>query len=40
MPKTESRAIVDTEGFLPHTSHWGVFSARLHDDVLDVRPYL
>jgi biotin/methionine sulfoxide reductase len=25
--------------FLPHTSHWGVFSARLRDGRLDVRPH-
>ena len=29
----------DSEGFLPHTSHWGVFSARLRDGALDVRAY-
>ena len=29
----------DADGFMPHTSHWGVFSARLQDDVLEVRPY-
>jgi biotin/methionine sulfoxide reductase len=28
-----------TDGFKPHTSHWGVFSARMRDGVLDVRPY-
>ncbi|ATR19758.1 Trimethylamine-N-oxide reductase [Roseomonas mucosa] len=27
------------DGFLPHTSHWGVFSARLRDGALAVRPY-
>jgi len=27
------------DGFQPHTSHWGVFSARLRDGRLDVRPY-
>ncbi len=27
------------DGFLPHTSHWGVFSARWRNDVLDVRPF-
>ena len=26
-------------GFLPHTSHWGVFSARLRDGELEVRPH-
>ncbi|WP_292351890.1 molybdopterin guanine dinucleotide-containing S/N-oxide reductase [Mesorhizobium sp.] len=25
--------------FLPHTSHWGVFSARMKDGCLEVRPY-
>ena len=29
----------DADGFLPHTSHWGVFSARFRDGALDVRPY-
>jgi len=29
----------DGDGFLPHTSHWGAFSARLRGDTLDVRPY-
>ena len=24
--------------FLPHTSHWGVFSARWQDGELEVRP--
>ena len=27
------------DGFQPHTSHWGVFSARMRDGTLDVRPY-
>jgi biotin/methionine sulfoxide reductase len=27
------------EGFTPHTSHWGVFSARMRADALEVRPY-
>ena len=31
-PTTEPR-------FLPHTSHWGVFSARWWDDRLEVRPH-
>ena len=30
----------DADGFLPHTSHWGVFSARLRDSALEVRPFL
>ena len=25
------------DGFKPHTSHWGVFSARMRDDKLEVR---
>jgi biotin/methionine sulfoxide reductase len=25
--------------FQPHTSHWGVFSARMRDDRVEVRPY-
>ena len=34
----------DADGFLPHSSHWGVFSARLrsdalHGETLDVRPF-
>ncbi len=28
-----------TDGFRPHTSHWGVFSARMRDGKLDVRAY-
>src|ERR1700712_752563 len=28
-----------TDGFKPHTSHWGVFSARQSEDGLQVRPY-
>ena len=28
-----------SEGFKPHTSHWGVFSARLGEAGLEVRPY-
>ncbi|MDP3257404.1 MAG: molybdopterin-dependent oxidoreductase [Bosea sp. (in: a-proteobacteria)] len=28
----------DTE-FQPHTSHWGVFSARMRDGALEVRPH-
>ncbi|MDR6873479.1 biotin/methionine sulfoxide reductase [Bosea sp. BE125] len=27
------------EGFRPHTSHWGVFSARMKDGELEVRPH-
>src|ERR1700760_1466526 len=25
--------------FQPHTSHWGVFSARMRDGRVEVRPY-
>ena len=28
-----------SDGFKPHTSHWGVFSARHGEDGLEVRPY-
>ena len=28
-----------TDGFKPHTSHWGVFSARHSEAGLEVRPY-
>ena len=28
-----------TDGFKPHTSHWGVFSARHGEAGLEVRPY-
>ena len=28
-----------SDGFRPHTSHWGVFSARMRDGRLDIRPY-
>ncbi|MBN8942619.1 MAG: molybdopterin-dependent oxidoreductase, partial [Rhizobiales bacterium] len=31
--------LTDAAGFTPHTSHWGVFSARWRDGKLDVRPY-
>lgn len=27
------------EGFTPHTSHWGVFSARMREGQLEVRPH-
>jgi biotin/methionine sulfoxide reductase len=29
----------DEDGFRPHTSHWGVFSARMRKGELEVRPY-
>src|SRR3569623_1763242 len=32
-------ASLDAEGFTPHTSHWGVFSARMREGALEVRPY-
>ena len=28
-----------SDGFKPHTSHWGVFSARHSEAGLEVRPY-
>ena len=28
-----------SDGFRPHTSHWGVFSARLSEAGLEVRSY-
>ena len=34
-----SLAAARDEGFRPHTSHWGVFSARWQDGKLDVRPH-
>ncbi|MEA2783336.1 MAG: biotin/methionine sulfoxide reductase [Rhodospirillaceae bacterium] len=34
-----SLAATQDEGFRPHTSHWGVFSARWQDGKLDVRPH-
>lgn len=27
------------DGFQPHTSHWGVFQARMRDGELEVRPH-
>ncbi|WP_037072927.1 molybdopterin guanine dinucleotide-containing S/N-oxide reductase [Rhizobium sp. PDO1-076] len=29
----------DTDGFRPHSSHWGVFSARMVDGRLEVKPH-
>ncbi len=29
----------DMPVFLPHTAHWGVFSARMHNGLLEVRPH-
>jgi biotin/methionine sulfoxide reductase len=31
--------VPNEEGFTPHTSHWGVFSARMRAGTLEVRPY-
>src|SRR5262249_35489034 len=28
-----------SDGFRPHTAHWGVFSARMRDGRLEIRPY-
>ena len=41
METTETRdpALQDAPAFLPHTSHWGVFSARMHQGRLEVRPH-
>lgn len=32
-------ASTENEAFRPHTSHWGVFSARMKDGQLEVRPH-
>ncbi|MEQ1614784.1 MAG: molybdopterin guanine dinucleotide-containing S/N-oxide reductase [Hyphomicrobiaceae bacterium] len=32
-------AAMPDDGFKPHSSHWGVFSARMHDGKLEVRPH-
>ena len=37
-PKLPTRSR-PTRGFTPHTSHWGVFSARMHEGQLEVRPH-
>jgi len=34
-----SEAVTESEAFRPHTSHWGVFSARMKDGELEVRPH-
>ena len=40
LPLDPNEAMVPgVDGFLPHTSHWGAFSARWRDGALDVRPY-
>ncbi len=31
--------VLPADDYKPHTSHWGVFSARWRDGTLDVRPY-
>ena len=36
--KIDNPASTHEEAFKPHTSHWGVFSARLKDGNLEVRP--
>ncbi len=41
MPESNASA-PDTDPeppFIPHTSHWGVFSARMKDGELEVQPY-
>ena len=37
-PASDAAPATDTH-FRPHTSHWGVFSARWQDGELEVRPY-
>lgn len=37
--KTAERGDAAGTGFRPHTSHWGVFSARMRDGQLEVRPH-
>lgn len=37
-PTSDSAPATDTR-FLPHTSHWGAFSARWQDGELEVRPH-
>ena len=34
-----SEAVTESEAFRPHTSHWGVFSARMKEGQLEVRPH-
>jgi biotin/methionine sulfoxide reductase len=36
--KIDTLPSTQAEAFKPHTSHWGVFSARLQDGKLEVRP--
>ncbi len=38
-PSDVSTLDTDNDGFRPHTSHWGVFSARWKDNKLEVRPH-
>ncbi|WP_420103498.1 molybdopterin guanine dinucleotide-containing S/N-oxide reductase [Bosea sp. (in: a-proteobacteria)] len=38
MKQDDARRGLD-EGFQPHSSHWGVFSARMKDGQIEVRPH-
>lgn len=37
--KNTTSEVHDTDGFRPHSSHWGVFSARMVDGQLEVKPH-
>ncbi|KRD95872.1 biotin transporter BioY [Bosea sp. Root381] len=39
MSQTDQAEALREQGFVPHTSHWGVFSARMKDGELEVRPH-
>ncbi len=39
LPVDQDPAAPDADAFLPHTSHWGAFSARLRGGALEVRPH-
>lgn len=39
MNKADTAEALREDGFLPHTSHWGVFSARMKDGELEVKPH-
>lgn len=39
IPTTAKPDIAPEEPFRPHTSHWGVFSARMKDGELEVKPH-
>ncbi|HEV7258743.1 MAG TPA: molybdopterin guanine dinucleotide-containing S/N-oxide reductase [Bosea sp. (in: a-proteobacteria)] len=39
MNQVDTADTLRDDGFLPHTSHWGVFSARMKDGELEVRPH-